>query len=296
MSEDIIRFSLDDFNHSKSQKEITCKPVSTDVVVATPEFYHVAIEKFKIPINKYRYIDMVEKPYYVNIFCDLKTGIPGDLVYGNNIFEITGPIMSETELIQKMNDIVFKKPQPITLGRFSLDYVSNTPTLYFTVQTSELVNWNDFEVYIDERLMDVFNFQYTSESMPYNDELLFKLALVEGKQEQESFSFNKINKIDAIRVKTSLPINAHFISNSYNNTLQRSSLILEVYYNSNQLLFNSDIYYIPTMLIDSCLLSSAPITNFNLEFYYKYKNGYERRIYASRGESSLCTVKFTKKI
>lgn len=289
--------TLDDYNNTSSQRAISFKLVASEVIVDVPELYNVAIRKFKIPINKYRYIDMVDKPYYINIYCDLKEpNNPPGLVYGNNIFEITGPIINEEELILKMNDIVLKKAQPITLGRFSLEYVNNTPTLYFTIQSADMTNWNNFEVYIDERLSEIFNFQYTSDFMTHNDENLYKLNPVEGKQEQASFTFNKINKIDSIRIYTSLPIKDHFISNSYNNTFVKDQLLLEIYYNANQLLFSNDIIYNPTFLDENSMTSSPMVTSINLKFRYKYRNGYEREIYASKGDTSLCTLKFTKKI
>lgn len=295
MSDNIIRCTFNDYNNTPNPRVIELKPLFNNVIVSKADDYTVSIEKCAIPLDfSLTPIDKVDKPYAVNLFLDDKD-IPFDnLEYGNNLFYIRGPIYSVEEFVQKMNDIVFKKPQnQLTLGRFFLD----GHTIKWFVQQGDETNFSIIQIYFDRRLTKLFNFNYDfTDSMNVNNYELVRFKMEEqGTFTQHSYTYDLFYKIVSVCIHSNLPTGKHYVIDTITNTMCASNILQELYFNPQSYIENNRIFYIPTLEIKNSLHMLNEVTDINIWFTFKYADSTETAILLDVDSHARLTLKFEKK-
>jgi hypothetical protein len=263
--------------------------------------YSVCIEKFIFPnSNKYRPIDFVMKPYGINIEYDDKDIPHPNLVYGPNFFEVTGPIYSIQEFIDKVNVILDKAsmlPLRYDLGKIVLEYQNGTIALKWEAKEADYEKWLPFKLFFDYRLTTLFNFRFMwndPENFVHNGEDFIRVHPVKSTIEQESYSADLFYQISSLVVYTDLPIGPHYVSNSSSTGTSLTNAMIEIYYNTSQLMDTTSVLYIPETPVKSSLESYGSVSNISLWCAWRYTDGREIAAMIDKGRSAKLTLLFEK--
>lgn len=244
--------TITQYNATNNPITLSLKPSINDDIITNTEDYKVCLRSLEVPINtRHMPVDCTTGTFKVVIFNEYKPTdlvIPG-LVYGVNTFEIKGPIMTVESFIQKLNDIVFKKPSPVQLGFFELDEENK---IYYRYD-QQFANEHDMiKIYFDSKLQRLFPFDFDSTNK-IDDCFRFKAVksyVPSGSANvvsilANSFSFPKFFTMKAIRVRSTLPTIRHLVSSMVDKSLDPSDVLLDIKFNSAQMYNNDNFLFSP---------------------------------------------------
>ena len=272
---------------------LLAKQLPSGVILDAANNYEVRVERLYCPVNSdLMPIDVNEEGYKINLFCDVKTppdpAIPG-LVYGNNIFTITGEIYSVEDLLNKINNLFLNW----TLGTFLLNHT--TELIEFRTVGAEI--HTKVKIYLEARLADMLLMKYepptTIGEVPFY-QFGWKFWQQDNMIEiQKKFTQNRFYKIQNIRIYTDLP--TYYIeSNDTAMASFESSLLHQVSYNSSSMSEVIDILYQPNDRYMRSLCSTAPITRYECRLYYQYENGAEIPVRLHGWQKTYVTLCFER--
>ena len=274
--------------------KLLAKQLPSGVILDQADQYECRLERLYLPLNgSLMPIDINTNPYKINLFCNVKTppdpAIPG-LVYGNNIFEITGEIYSPMDLLNKINTLF----GTWGLGNFTI----NAATELIEFKTLTAAIHVDVKIFLESRLADLLQMKYepateVSTLGPFY-QLGWKYWQSDNQTEiQKKFSQNRFYKIQNIRVYTDLP--TYYIeSGDGSGASFESSLLHQVSYNSSSMSEVIDLLYLPSDRVMRSLTSSAPITNFEARLYFQYEGGFEIPVRLNGWQSCYITLTFER--
>jgi hypothetical protein len=296
----IKRSTFRAYNKQAIAKELRFKLTSSVRVLDQSNEYDVCIEKMFIPnSSRYRPIDLVENPYTIMIQYEDKDIPHPSLVYGPNYFQITGPLYSIQEFVDKVNVILDKAsmtPGEYPLGQIKLTYQGSTIVLVWEAKETDYAKWNDYWVYFDYHLSTLFNFGYISgDDFAHQGEDFLRLRPIKVDKEQESFTADLFYKIAALRIYSNMPIGDHFVSNDDERGTSISNLVVEVYYNATQLMDTNSILYIPEAKVWSSLESYTPLNDVQLWCTWSYSSGSEIACMLDKRQLAQLTLLFQHK-
>lgn len=302
MSQDIVPVTLNDYNDTNGKKTLILAMNSKTNIVYNTEEYNVCLRKMEVPINsKFTPINSISDPFTVIVYNEYKAVdlvIPG-LDYGINIFQIAGPITTVPDFVKKLNDIIFKKPEPLQLGFIDIDTNGNFSYVY----NAQYANEHDMiKIYFDPKLQRLFDFNY-DQTDKINICSRFKAVTNYTSTPEASsriipaktFTFPLFYNLKAIRVYTSLPISGHFIFSKAEKTYDQKSLLADITFNSMQMFNNANLIYQPANFVYCSMNGVNTLRDFDLRFKYFYADGTEEDVVLDTLDFASATISFEKK-
>lgn len=269
---------------------------NSEVILPSTTNFEVCVHKLEVPLAG-NPINIITVPYKIILWKEDKSISDAPLLPREiNNFTISGPIYSEQEFIDKVNEIIQKKPAPYNLGSFSLV----DRKLIFTIHdAAEAANHNKIYIYLDARLRKLFDgFKYQEEE--FSDDLYYRLIVdpaTSGKIEykQTKSSIHRFTKIKSIRVYSDLPTEPFIVVDQQLQAFVRTNMLTEITYNAVEVEDSDNLLYFPSIPRYYTLGPNDSVKNVKVWMDLHYYNDQNVRVIIEPEEYASITLGFQER-
>ena len=312
MNHPIVRLNMERYNASAQPQRAEIENLNTKSILANPEDYDMVIEKAEVPLTLMP-LDIITAP--MRIIVDYPRTLPThpQLLPGENYFSIGGSYNSPSELLDKINVIIWDRLGPtFGGGSFGLKNTGDRDSriLYKFGDALDRTSLSaGIEIYFEASLHDlVSEIPGLYELMPpgylgessrfYRLDWVGFLGGATGVvlKEQTRYLIPKLYGFKSIRVLSNLPIVPFWEFDQSKQAVENSNLITEIILNSETYAEDQkNAIYIPTAFRYSSMTGTQALANFMVYFEIHYRHGENIRLDMGPKEYASLTLAFVKR-
>lgn len=292
MDQRIVPITIDSRYHAGVSNTLDFSLKGSYVILNRPGDYNVAIEKLTIPISNV--------PIGLNVFHDIwidsqdKDNHPPK-INGGDLINVPLVMTYNTiyEFVEKLNKHFEDLLEEYNYVKFSVVNQNGELVIKYEERIQTYL-----KIYVGKELKNILDGLSVFDPLFIQNDTFY---LLEGAKRIDYSYIQNFSPIELLctlqkfKIYTDLPSSAHYSADMKDSWLKVDNLLTDIDYNSQSMLGNKTLKYIPSFLREYSLQESGPVHNFRIWITCYHSNGSEEYINLTQGMFSSINLVFIKK-